>query len=73
VGQAFFHQFDCGLEVLLGYLVDLYPLGVVYQKTLNLYRKFQFIGNFKFIPYFVRIVGPHFQWLGFHIKIHGMA
>ena len=35
--------------------------------------KFQFIGNFMVNKYFVGIVGPHFQWLEFHIKMHGMA
>ena len=49
--------------VLPGWLVDPYPPGVVYRKTLYLYRKFQFIGNFKVIQYFVAIVGLHFQWL----------
>ena len=56
-----------------GWLVDHYPRMVVYRKTFNLYRKFQFIGNFKAIQYFVAIVGQNFQWLEFHIKIHGMA
>ena len=46
---------------------------MVYWKTLNLYRKFQFIGNFKATQYFVTIVGPHFQWLEFHITSHGMT
>ena len=46
---------------------------MVYLKILNLYRKFTFVGNFKVIQYFVAVVGPHFQWLAFHIKIHGMA
>ena len=46
---------------------------MVYLKILNLYRKFKFVGNFKVIQYFVAVVGPHFQWLAFHIKIHGMA
>ena len=56
-----------------GWLVDLYPPRVVYRKTVNLYRKFQFIGNFNVTQYFVTIIGLHFQWLEFHIKIHGMA
>ena len=50
VGQAFFYQVYPGLEVFpmfcLGWLVDLCHPGVVYWKTLNLYRKFQFIGDF---------------------------
>ena len=29
-----------------GWMVDPYHPGVVYWKILNLYRKFQFIGNF---------------------------
>ena len=33
--------------VVPGWLVDLYAPGMVFQKTLNLYRKFQFIGNFE--------------------------
>ena len=73
MGQAFFHQVDPELEVLLVGLVDPYPPGVVYRKILDLYRKFQFIGNFKVTQYVVTIVRPHFQWLEFHIKIHGMA
>ena len=40
-------------------MVDPYPPGVGYR---NLYKKFQFIGNFK-----VNLR------LEFHIKIHGMA
>ena len=39
----------------------------------NLYRKFKFFGNFKFIQYLVTAVGPHFQWMESDIKIHGMA
>ena len=46
---------------------------MVYWKTLNFYRTFQFIGNFKATQYFVTIVGLHFQWLNFHINIHGMT
>ena len=56
-----------------GWLVDPYPLGVVYWRTLNLYRKFQFIENFKVTQNFVTMVGQHFEWLEFHIKIYGMA
>ena len=55
------------------WLVDLYPLKVDYWKTLNLHRKFQFIGNYKIVQYFVTIVRLHLQCLEFHIKIHGMA
>ena len=55
--------------VLPGWLVDPYLLHVVYQKILNLYRKSQFIGNFKVNWYLVKIVGHHFQWLEFHILI----
>ena len=47
-----------------------YTLGVVYWKKLKLYMKLQFIGNFKVTQYFVTIIGSHFQWLEFHIKIH---
>ena len=50
LGQAFFHQVDPGLEFSLfcqGWLVDPCLPGMVYGKTLNLYRKIQFIGNFK--------------------------
>ena len=57
-------------NILQLWLVDLYPLMVVYRKTLNLFRKFKFIGNFKVTQYFVAIVGLNFQ---FHIKIHCMA
>ena len=46
---------------------------MVHRKMLNLYRKFQFIGNFEVTQYFVTIVGTHFQWLEFYIKIHSMA
>ena len=60
-------------HVLPGRLVDPCPPGMAYWKTLNLYRKFQFIGSFKATQYFVTAVGQHFQWLEFHIKIHGMA
>ena len=56
-----------------GWLVDPYPLGVVYWRTLNLHRKFQFIENFKVTQNFVTMVGQHFEWLEFHIKIYGMA
>ena len=41
--------------------------------TLNLDRKFKFIGNFDVIQYFVTIVRKHFQWLEFHVNIPGMA
>ena len=44
-----------------------------YRKILNLTKEFQFIGNFKVIQYFVKIVELHLHWLEFHIKIHGMA
>ena len=30
------------------------------RKTLNLYRKFKFTGNFKVTQYFVTIIGLHF-------------
>ena len=77
MGQAFFHQVDPGLEVFPmlceEWLVDPCPPGVAYWKTLNLYRKFQFIGNFKVTQCFVTIVEEHLQWLEFHIKIYGMA
>ena len=56
-----------------GWLVDPYPLGVVYCKTWYLYRKVQFIGNVTITQYFVAVVGQHCQWLEFHIKIHGVA
>ena len=56
-----------------GWLVGHCPLGVVYWKTLKLHWKFQFIEYFKVTHYFVTIVGQHFQWLEFHIIIHGMA
>jgi len=46
---------------------------VVYWKTLNLYRKFQFVKDFKVTHYFMTIIRHHFQWLEFNIKIHGMA
>ena len=46
---------------------------VVSWKTLNLYVNFQFIGNSKVTQYFVTIVRLNFQWLEFHIKIHGMT
>ena len=36
-------------------------------------RNFQFIGNFKVTQYVETIVGRHFQLLGFHIEILGMA
>ena len=49
------------------------PSGVVYRKTLNLYRKFKFIGNFKVTQYFVTIIGLNFQWLEFHVKIHNLV
>jgi len=35
-----------------GWLVEPCPLGMVYWKTLNLYRKFQFNGNFRVTQYF---------------------
>ena len=49
------------------------PSGVGLLKILNLYRKFQYTGNFKVIQYLGTIVGSHCQWLEFHIKVHGMA
>ena len=77
MGQTFFHHVEPGLEIFSiscqEWLVHPYPLSVVYWKTLNLYRKFQFIGNFKITLYLVTIVGQHFQLLKFHIKIRGMA
>ena len=71
--QALFHQVDPGSEVLPGAVGRSLPSKVVYRKTLSLYRKFQFIGNVNVTHYFVTIIGLHFQWLEFHIKIHGMA
>ena len=59
--------------VLPGWLGDPCLPGVVYRKTLNLDKKFQFIGNFKATQCFVTIVEMHFQWLEFHIRIHGVA
>ena len=60
VGQAFFLQVDPGLEVFpmfcQGWLLDPYPPGVVYPKTLIFCRRFQFIGNFKVTQYFLTIV-----------------
>ena len=50
MGQAFFYQVVSKFEifpVLPGWLVDLYALGVVFRKALNLYSKFQFVGNLK--------------------------
>ena len=47
--------------VFPGWLVDSYRPGVVYWKTVNLYRKLQFIGNFKVIQYFVTIVDRIFN------------
>ena len=75
--QAIFHQVNPGLEVFpifcQGWLEDPCPPMMVYWETLSLCRKFQFIGNFKTTQCFVPIVEEHFQWLEFHIKIHGMA
>ena len=45
----------------------------IYWKTLNSYRKFHFIGNFKVTQCFVTVVEPHFKWLEVHIRIQGMA
>ena len=77
MGQTFFHQVDPGFEAFpmfcQGWWVDPYPTWVGYWKTLNLCRKFQFFGNFEVTQYLVTIVGQHFQWLEFHIKIHGVA
>ena len=77
VGQRFLHQANPGLVVfpifLPGCLEDPNLPGLVSRKTLNLYTKFQFIGNFEVLHYYMRIVGPHFQWLEFHIQTHGMA
>ena len=77
VRQVFFHQVDPRLEIFPifceEWLVDPCPPGMVYCKTLNLYRKFQFIENFKTTQCFVTIVRQHFQWLEFHIKIYSMA
>ena len=56
-----------------GWLVDFFPLRVVYWETLNLYRKFQFVKDFKVTQHIMTIVRQHFQWLKFNIKIHGMA
>jgi len=60
VRQAFFNKStkDWKLSnVLPSWLVDPDPPGVVSWKTLNLYRKFHFIGNFKVTQWFVTIVG----------------
>ena len=38
------------------------------MKTLNLWRKFQFIGNFKLTQYLVIIVGQHFNGWNFISK-----
>ena len=71
--QTFLYQVDLELEVLPVWLVDPHPPVVIFRKTLNLYRKFQFIGNSKVTQYFVTIVRSHFQLLKFHIKTHGVA
>ena len=75
--QALFYEADPGLQVFpifhQWWLVVPFLSEMVYWKTLNLYRKFQFSGNFKATQYFMTIVGPHFQWLEFHVKIHGMT
>jgi len=72
VGQAFFYQVNSGLEVFpmfcQGCLVDPCPPGVVYWYTLNLFRKFQFIGSCKGTENLVTIVGQHFHWLEFISK-----
>ena len=60
-------------RVLPRWLIYPYPPVVVYRKTLNLYRKFQFIGSFKVIQCFVTIVGLYCQWLEFHVKIQSKA
>ena len=63
--EAFSLQVNPGLEVFpmfsQGWLVDSYPPGVVFRKTLNLYREFQLIRNFNVTQYFMTIVGQHFQ------------
>ena len=41
-------------------------------KEMEMYRKLQFIGNFKVIQCFGKLVALHFQWLEFYIKIHGV-
>ena len=75
VGPAFFTKSTLDLEVfphaLPEWLIDPYPPGAVYRKTLNLYRNFQYIESFKVIQWFVTIVGSHFQWLEFDMKSHG--
>ena len=78
VGQPFLQQVNPGLVVfpifLPGCLVDPNLPGVVNsRKILNLYKKFQFIGNIKVTQYLVTIVGPQFRWLHCHIKAHGVA
>ena len=67
------YQVDLELEVLPVWLVDPRPPGMLFRKTLNVYRKFQFIGNLNVTQYFVTIVRSHFQLLKFHIKTHGVA
>ena len=75
--QALFYEVDTGLQVFpvfcQWWLVVPFPSGMVYWKTLNFYRKLQFIGNFKATQSIVTIVGLHFQWLELHIKSHGMT
>ena len=65
MGQAFLssrHKLKNFPNIWPGWLVDLYVPGVIYQKTMNLYRKFQFIGNFRSI-----------LRMEIYIKIHVMA
>ena len=44
------------------WLVDPYPLGVVYWKTLNLYRELQYVRNVKVTQYFMAIVSIVNGW-----------
>ena len=76
VGQAFFTKSiqDWKMSLCFARVIGRsLSSGVVLRKTLNLCMKFQFIGNFKVTQYFVIIVGQHFQWLEFYVKIYGMA
>ena len=64
LGQAFFHQIDPDWKFSLCFTRVVgkpLPSGGSYRKILNLHKEFQFIGHFKAIKYFVKIVELLFQ------------
>ena len=49
------------------------PFGGAFLGDIEYILEIPVYSKFKVIEYFATIAGPHFPWVEFHIKIHGMA